>query len=114
MKKRFQQGFTLVEIMIVLAILSLIIVAISFVLIGHRERARDANRVMAIAKIGESVNLDIVLNNHKVPLYESVKNDNDWQSFTEMHFGGNAVLKQVAASIHWKKLKFNKKAAEET
>ncbi len=65
------KGFTLIELMIVIAIISLLAMIITYSIVGAQQKARDTKRIAELSDIGKAIGIYQSMNAGKLPISQT-------------------------------------------
>lgn len=89
------KGFTLIELIIVIAIISLLAMIITYSIVGAQQKARDTKRIAELSDIGKAIGIYQSMNAGKLP----VSGDWDTGCIEDNNFLNDLVIDGLAKTI---------------
>ena len=96
-----QKGFTLVELIVVIAIISLLAMIITYSIVGAQQKARDTKRIAELSDIGKAIGIYQSMNAGGLPISGAGNITNFWNSgcVGDVNFLNDLITNGLAKTI---------------
>ncbi|MBP6891202.1 type II secretion system protein [Candidatus Parcubacteria bacterium] len=95
------KGFTLIELIIVIAIISLLAMIITYSIVGAQQKARDTKRIAELSDIGKAIGIYQSMNAGKLPVSGAGNITNYWDTgcIEDNNFLNDLTVEGLAKTI---------------
>ncbi|HNZ83807.1 MAG TPA: prepilin-type N-terminal cleavage/methylation domain-containing protein [Candidatus Pacearchaeota archaeon] len=93
------KGFTLIELIIVIAIISLLAMIITYSIVGAQQKARDTKRIAELSDIGKAIGIYQSMNAGKLPVSGAGNNYWDTGCIEDNNFLNDLTVEGLAKTI---------------